>query len=79
MDWSQTIVMFISPSFTPYQLKSVEFNDLAFELWEISKFINDTILFDKVIVFENKASINTLIQKIQRSQRKLKNIRNHAI
>ena len=63
VDWSQTIVMFIAPSFTQYQLKSVEFNDLAFELWEVSKFNNDTILFDKVNVPENKASINTLSSK----------------
>lgn len=55
--------MFIAPSFTPYQLKSIEFNDLAFELWEVSKFNNDTILFDKVNVPENKASINTLNSK----------------
>lgn len=60
VDWSQTIVMFIAPSFTPYQLKSVEFNDLAFELWEVSKFNNNTVLFDKVNVSENKASIKTL-------------------
>ena len=52
--------MFISPSFTTYQLKSVEFNDLAFELWEVSKFSNDTVLFDKVNVSGNKASINTI-------------------
>lgn len=55
--------MFIAPSFTPYQLKSVEFNDLAFELWEVSKFSNDTILFDKVNVSENKVSINTINPK----------------
>ena len=60
VDWSQTIVMFIAPSFTTYQLKSVEFNDLAFELWKVSKFSNDTVLFDKVNVSENKASINTI-------------------
>lgn len=63
VDWSQTTVMFIAPSFTSYQLKSVEFNDLAFELWEVSKFNNDTVLFDKVNVSENKASINTLNRK----------------
>ena len=63
MDWSQTIVMFIAPSFTTYQLKSVEFNDLAFELWEVSKFSNDTVLFDKVNVSENKASITTVKSK----------------
>ena len=33
-DFSQTRVMFISPSYTTYQLKSIEFNDLAFELHE---------------------------------------------
>lgn len=60
VDWSQTIVMFIAPGFTTYQLKSVEFNDLAFELWEVSKFSNDTVLFDKVNVSENKASINNI-------------------
>ncbi|WP_296807976.1 DUF5655 domain-containing protein [uncultured Methanobrevibacter sp.] len=60
VDWSQTIIMFIAPSFTTYQLKSVEFNDLAFELWEVSKFGNNTVLFDKVNVSENKASINTI-------------------
>lgn len=63
IDWSQTMVMFIAPGFTTYQLKSVEFNDLAFELWEVSKFSNDTILFDKVNNSENKASINTVKTK----------------
>lgn len=56
-DFSQTIVMFIAPSYTTYQLKSVEFNDLAFELWKVSKFSNNTVSFDKVNIGENKASI----------------------
>lgn len=72
VDWSQTIVMFIAPSFTQYQLKSVEFNDLAFELWEVSKFNNDTILFDKVNVSENKASINTLNPKNTKVTKEIK-------
>lgn len=72
VDWSQTIVMFIAPSFTSYQLKSVEFNDLAFELWEVSKFNNDTILFDKVNVSENKASINTLNPKNTKVTKEIK-------
>ena len=72
MDWSQTTVMFIAPSFTQYQLKSVEFNDLAFELWEVSKFNNDTILFDKVKVPENKASIKTLSSKNETVTKEIK-------
>ena len=57
IDFSQTVVMFISPSYTTYQLKSIEFNDLAFELWKVTKFSNDTILYDQINVSENKASI----------------------
>lgn len=48
--------MFIAPSYTTYQLKSIEFNDLAFELWKVTKFSNDTILYDQINVSENKAS-----------------------
>jgi hypothetical protein len=33
VDWSQSKVIFIAPQFTTYQLKSIEFKDLAFELW----------------------------------------------
>ena len=57
IDFSQTVVMFIAPSYTTYQLKSIEFNDLAFELWKVTKFNNDTILYDPINVSENKASI----------------------
>ena len=57
IDFSQTVVMFIAPSYTTYQLKSIEFNDLAFELWKVTKFSNDTILYDQINVSENKASI----------------------
>lgn len=47
-DFSQTRVMFIAPSYTRYQLKSVEFTDIAFELWKVSKFANGTVLFDEI-------------------------------
>lgn len=57
IDFSQTVVMFISSSYTTYQLKSIEFNDLAFELWKVTKFSNDTVLYDQINVSENKASI----------------------
>lgn len=56
-DFTQTRVMFISPSYTTYQLKSVEFSDIAFELWKVSKFSNDTVLFDKVNNTDTSASI----------------------
>lgn len=58
IDFSQSTVLFIAPSFTTYQLKSVEFRDLPFELWKVTKFSNNTLLYDQINVSENKASIN---------------------
>lgn len=37
-DWSQSRVIFISPSFSAYQKNSVNFRDVPFELWQIQKF-----------------------------------------
>ena len=59
-DFSQTSVMFISPSYTTYQLKSVEFSDIAFELWKVVKYSNGTVLYDKVNNTNNTASIKQI-------------------
>ena len=59
-DFSQTIVIFIAPSYTTYQLKSVEFSDIAFELWKVVKYSNGTVLFDKVNNTNTSASIKQI-------------------
>ena len=38
VDWSQSRVIFVSPSFNNYQKQSINFKDLPFELWEVKKF-----------------------------------------
>ena len=43
VDWSQSKVIFISPSFTPHQKESINFKDLPIELWEVHLFENDTV------------------------------------
>jgi hypothetical protein len=43
IDWSQSRVMFISPSFNQYQKDSVNFKDIPFELWEVKRFNGDLI------------------------------------
>ena len=48
VDWSQSRVIFISPSFTQHQINSVNFKNMAFDLYEIKLFENNTILFDQV-------------------------------
>ena len=41
VDWTQSKIIFISPSFSSYQKHSVNFRDVPFELWEIKKYQND--------------------------------------
>lgn len=68
-DFTQTRVMFISPSYTTYQLKSVEFSDIAFELWKVSKFSNNTVLFDKVNNSDSSASIKQVTNSDKNKQK----------
>ena len=48
VDWSQSRVIFISPSFNSYQTDSVNFKDIPFELWEIKRFDNDIISLNQI-------------------------------
>ena len=47
VDWSNSRIVFISPSFNSYQKDSVNFKNLPFELWEIKKFSEDIIILDQ--------------------------------
>ena len=47
VDWTQSKIIFISQAFNSYQKDSVNFKNLPFELYEIKRFGNDTILLDK--------------------------------
>lgn len=63
VDWSQSKIIFISPSFTNYQQKAIHFKDLPIELWEIKKFENRIILYNQLKSPEKSESINTISQK----------------
>lgn len=43
IDWSQSKVIFIAPSFTEFQKHSINFKDVPFELWEINRYENNLI------------------------------------
>lgn len=47
IDWSQSRIIFISPSFNSYQKDSVNFKNIPFELYEIKRFENDTFIINK--------------------------------
>jgi predicted transport protein len=60
VDWSQSKIIFVSPSFNSYQKNSVNFKDMnKFELWEIKRFTNNTIVLNQ---YQSKS--NESIEKI---------------
>ena len=60
VDFSQSRIIFISPSFNSYQKNSVNFKDVPFELWEIKKFSNNSISLN-----QHLSSSKESIQKIE--------------
>jgi len=48
IDWSQSRVIFISPKFSEYQKTSINFKNLPFELWEVTRFKNHLLGLTKI-------------------------------
>lgn len=63
VDWSQSRVIFVSPSFTTFQLEAINFKDLPIELWEVRRYSNNTIRFDQHKPASSVASIKTVSKK----------------
>jgi predicted transport protein len=74
IDWSQSRVVFISPHFTNYQKNSINFKDMAFELYEVKVFENETIFYNRVEAKNATESINlvTKDKKITNVSREIK-------
>ena len=60
VDWEQSKVVFISPSFTTYQREAIGFKDLPIELYEIKKYSNKTVSFNQIISKTSNESIKTI-------------------
>lgn len=73
VDWSQSRVIFISPQFTTYQKQSIEFKDLPFELWEIKKYSNETIILNQH-KSTSQESVKTISSKDDRAEQVSKEI-----
>lgn len=63
VDWTQSRVIFVSPSFTNYQREAINFKDLPIELWEIKRFSNNLILFNQIKTSGSQESIKTISKK----------------
>ena len=63
VDWSQSKIIFVSPSFNSYQKNSINFKDVPFELWEIKKYSNNTISLNQYLSTSKES-----IQKLEGNQ-----------
>mgnify|MGYP003644736908 CR=1 FL=1 len=77
VDWSQSRVLFVSPQYTLYQKQSIEFKDLPFELWEIKKYSNDTIILNQH-KSTSQESVKTIDSKDNRAEQVSKEIVVHT-
>ena len=60
VDWSQSRIMFVSPSFTDFQKQSTNFKDLGIELWEIKQFEHDVLTINQIKKSKSAPSIGSM-------------------
>lgn len=63
VDWSQSKIVFVAPSFTDFQRQSSNFKDLPIELWEIKRFDNDIIVINPIKKSQSAPSIKQVQSK----------------
>lgn len=57
-DWTQVRVLFVAPSYTTYQLNSINFKDLPMELWRIKRYELGIVQFEQIKPTSTSASIS---------------------
>jgi predicted transport protein len=65
VDWTQSKVIFVSPSFTTYQREAINFKDLPIELWEIKRYENKTVSYEQIIKAQAQESIKTITKEVE--------------
>ena len=62
VDWTQSRIIFISPSFTDFQIQASNFKDAPFELWEVQQYENGCISLSQYLKNQSTQSIKPFIQ-----------------
>lgn len=75
VDWSQSRVIFISPSFTTYQKEAINFKDLPIELWEIKRYDNQTVNYNQIKNSGAKESVKTISRQDEAIEKVTKEIK----
>lgn len=60
IDWSQSRIIIVADSFNRYQKESINFKDLAIDLWESKQFNDWTIVFNPIKASNTTESIKTV-------------------
>lgn len=60
VEWSQSRVIFVSPSFTNYQREAINFKDLPIELWEVKRYSNTSLIYNHIKTSGSQESIKTI-------------------
>lgn len=63
IDWSQSRVVFVAPSFTTYQQQAINLQDMPIELWELKRYQGGFVGFSKVKSNGSRESIQTLTKE----------------
>jgi len=63
IDWTQSRVAFVSPSFSDIQIQATDFKDFAVELWEVKRFDKDTLSINQIKKSRTAESIKPLAQQ----------------
>lgn len=63
IDWSQTRVIFVTPSFTANQKQVTNFKDMGRELYEIKRFEGDIIFINAYKKTHSATSIKSISEK----------------
>lgn len=75
VDWSQSRVIFISPHFTSYQINSINFRNMPFDLFEIKLYENNTVAYNKIEASNPTESIDSITRggEIEKVSKEVKN------
>jgi len=66
IDWGESKIIFVAPSFNAYQKDSVNFKNLPFELWEIQRYQNNCLTLNQHIT-TSTASIGNVTPSLSTS------------
>ncbi len=77
VDWSQSKVLFLMRNFSTYQQNATNFRDLPIELWEVTRFDNDSVLYNKLKTGNSQISIKS-VSKSKEVEKVAKEVRSYS-